>query len=148
MFPFKSSKSSNSEYFWHVILFLSYPLVYLVSIITLKYIWISDFSLSDREIIILWLATFRLTRLFVYDQITNFIREPLKSYKNWLWKSLSELLNCPWCTSVWSALIIYYIYKIDTMFLWLIYILALAWIVWFLQLIYKLLARYSDIIKQ
>lgn len=77
-----------------------------------------------EAIIIIGLASFRLTRLIVFDKITEFIRAPFfdemvdgdevylvvkpTGIRRWV----GELLNCYWCTGVWvsSALLIGYFY--------------------------------------
>ncbi|TYR79490.1 DUF1360 domain-containing protein [Priestia megaterium] len=73
------------------------------------------------------LATFRLTRLIVFDKITAFIRKPfheiveekdeegndvtyLKIKGTGLRKWIGELLSCYWCTGMWCAIAIYFSY--------------------------------------
>jgi hypothetical protein len=72
-------------------------------------------------------ATFRLTRLIVFDKITTFIRKPFhkivedqdeegnrityleikgKGLRRWI----GELLSCYWCTGIWCAVGIYFSY--------------------------------------
>ncbi|WP_415761303.1 DUF1360 domain-containing protein [Priestia megaterium] len=72
-------------------------------------------------------ATFRLTRLIVFDKITAFIRKPFhkivedqdeegnrityleikgKGLRRWI----GELLSCYWCTGIWCAVGIYFSY--------------------------------------
>ncbi len=84
-----------------------------------------DFSFM--ELIVLALASFRLTRLVVYDTITNFIRKPfseetqelnekgeIETYiilkKGGIRGFIGELLNCYWCMGVWSSIILIIIY--------------------------------------
>lgn len=75
------------------------------------------------DFILLSLASFRLTRLIVYDKITAFLRKPFfdeieekndkgeteiyiipkkTGFKGWM----GELLSCYWCTGIWSAIVI------------------------------------------
>lgn len=73
------------------------------------------------ELLIISLATFRLTRLIVFDKITEFIRAPFfeeetdinadgeeEVYyvpkKGIFTNFIGELLSCYWCTGVWTAL--------------------------------------------
>ncbi|GGA80936.1 DUF1360 domain-containing protein [Ornithinibacillus halotolerans] len=75
------------------------------------------------EFTILILATFRLTRLIVFDKITSLIRKPfhqeieeidsdgeLISYieikGNGLRAWIGELLSCYWCTGIWCAAVL------------------------------------------
>jgi hypothetical protein len=79
---------------------------------------------SILDFILLSLATFRLTRLFVFDNITQFLRKPfIHEYEERLEdgtietyievkgtgirKFVGELLSCYWCTGVWCAAIMY-----------------------------------------
>ncbi|MCH1626248.1 DUF1360 domain-containing protein [Fredinandcohnia quinoae] len=76
------------------------------------------------EFILFSLATFRLTRLIVYDSITSFIRHPfheivdtvlpdgtIESYlqikgsgiRRWI----GELLSCYWCTGIWCSFFLF-----------------------------------------
>ena len=75
------------------------------------------------DFIILALASFRLTRLIVFDKITAFLRKPffeeieekneageveiyIVPKKTGLRGWLGELLSCYWCTGIWIAIII------------------------------------------
>jgi Protein of unknown function (DUF1360) len=76
------------------------------------------------ELIIFAFASFRLTRLFVFDKITAFIRHPFhkeveevdddgnveiyiemkgSALRAWI----GELLSCYWCTGVWCSAFLY-----------------------------------------
>ncbi|MFB6465361.1 DUF1360 domain-containing protein [Cytobacillus sp. Hz8] len=76
------------------------------------------------DFILLALASFRLTRLIVYDKITAFLRAPFfdemeeenesgekEIYfvpkKTPIRGFIGELLGCYWCTGIWSAMILY-----------------------------------------
>jgi hypothetical protein len=73
------------------------------------------------DFIILALACFRLTRLIVFDKITEFLRQPffdeveeetedgtLEVYylpkSTPIKKFIGELLSCYWCTGVWISM--------------------------------------------
>lgn len=78
------------------------------------------FGISLIDLLILVLASFRLTHLIVFDTITSFIRNPflLVSYEadvtgqlvrnvqvkgTGLRRWIGELLSCHWCVGVWVA---------------------------------------------
>ncbi|MFS0865184.1 DUF1360 domain-containing protein [Fredinandcohnia sp. 179-A 10B2 NHS] len=84
--------------------------------------------MSLFDFLILSLASFRLTRLLVYDKITEFIRRPfhdiieeelpdgtIEEYiqikGTGIRKWIGELLSCHWCTGVWSAGFLYVVYE-------------------------------------
>ena len=112
-------------HFWHTAfsLFFFLAAVFAVAHLNSKDLlptWIPVF-----DFILLTLATFRLTRLFVYDSITAFIRgwfygQPKTTFLG----TLSTLINCPWCMGLWFAFFLAYVYFL-TPFAWF-FILALA----------------------
>ncbi len=76
---------------------------------------------SWLHFVILILASFRLTNLIMYDQITSFIRDPFLSVtteedesgemthkveiKGTGWRYwIGMLLSCHWCMGIWSSL--------------------------------------------
>jgi hypothetical protein len=80
-------------------------------------------KISFLYLIILSLASFRLTRLIVFDKITEFLRNPFfdeieeknedggieiyympkgKGFK----KFVGELLSCYWCTGIWTSAVL------------------------------------------
>lgn len=84
-------------------------------------------TISTFEFILLCLATFRFTRLIVFDSITIFLRKPFHEMieetdeegqvatylhikgdglKYWI----GELLSCYWCVGVWVSIFIVILY--------------------------------------
>lgn len=78
-------------------------------------------ELTWLELLIIVLASFRLTRLLVYDQITQYIRAPFFNEVEELDEAghteiylvpkdkgirgfLGQLLSCHWCTGIWSSI--------------------------------------------
>jgi hypothetical protein len=80
-------------------------------------------NIDFLTLIVLGLACFRLTRLFVFDKITEFLRKPFfdeieeenedgtvevyflpKSTP--IKKFIGELLSCYWCTGVWISTVV------------------------------------------
>lgn len=82
---------------------------------------------SWLDLCLLVFASFRLTRLIVYDTITEFLRSPFHStveetlsdgsteiyieikgsgLKYWI----GDLLSCHWCTGVWCTALLYTAY--------------------------------------
>ncbi|MDB5225752.1 MAG: hypothetical protein JWL87_704 [Candidatus Adlerbacteria bacterium] len=87
-------------------------------------------------------AAFRVTRLVVYDKITRWFRElfaETRSYeKDGTWyvevkphvsgfrSTVYDLLNCPWCIGVWSALVVTFCYFVFPWAWSVVFFLALA----------------------
>ncbi|MBU8877489.1 DUF1360 domain-containing protein [Bacillus sp. FJAT-29790] len=84
-------------------------------------------DISFMELLILALASFRLTRLLLYDKITEFMRNPffdeiqetnekgetevyLIPKKGGIRGFLGKLLSCHWCTGIWSSLLLSILY--------------------------------------
>ncbi|MED3572355.1 DUF1360 domain-containing protein [Cytobacillus praedii] len=101
-------------------------------------------SISFMELLILALASFRLTRLLVYDKITEFIRRPffeeleeinkdgeaeiyLVPKKGAILGFFGNLLSCYWCTGVWVSIFLCVLYLYNTPFtLPILLVLAVA----------------------
>ncbi|GLB58935.1 DUF1360 domain-containing protein [Cytobacillus sp. NCCP-133] len=84
-------------------------------------------DITPMELVILSLASFRLTRLIVFDKISEFIRSPfieeveekneegeaeiyLVVKEGRIRSFFGELLSCYWCTGVWSAVLLCSLY--------------------------------------
>lgn len=120
----------------------------------------TSISLFDSVVIVL--ATFRLTRLFVYDKITRFIRDAFQHAEeeytqegvtyfrkversNGPLRTAYELLVCPWCFSVWAALFVTFAYFLDTDLFWLpIYILAISGVASAIQIFVNMLGWIAE----
>jgi hypothetical protein len=105
---------------------------------------IEKMNIDLLTFIILGLACFRLTRLIVFDKITEFLRQPFfdeiteenedgtvevyylpKSTS--IKKFIGELLSCYWCTGVWisAAVVTGYLF-LPHLFVPIILVLAVA----------------------
>lgn len=90
-------------------------------------------DISSMELLLISLASFRLTRLIVFDKITEFLRAPFfeeeteigedgeeeiyyvprkEPFRNFF----GELLSCYWCTGIWSTLAICMFYFLSPQF--------------------------------
>ncbi|RFU64106.1 DUF1360 domain-containing protein [Peribacillus glennii] len=95
-------------------------------------------------LILLGLASFRLTRLIVFDKITEFLRSPffdeieeiaedgtsevyLIPKKTGLKRWLGELLSCYWCTGIWVSMFLAALHLFGPTFGdYIIFVLAIA----------------------
>lgn len=103
------------------------------------------------QFLILSLATFRLTRLMVYDKITAFFREQfwdvvevrgkrvLEKPQRGPRRTIADLLSCPWCIGMWMGATVVFFYHL-TLFAWFpIMFLAVAGLGSLLQIATNLL---------
>ncbi|WP_062351990.1 DUF1360 domain-containing protein [Bacillus kwashiorkori] len=87
-------------------------------------------DLNILTVIILGLASFRLTRLIVFDKITEFVRRPFFDeviekaengqeevylvVKEGGWKRwIGELLSCYWCTGIWASIFLVLLFLLN-----------------------------------
>jgi len=105
-------------------------------------------TLSILDLIVLGLATFRAVHLLTFDKIFDFVREsfmdkvngeyvkPTRGFRH----MLSELLECLWCTGMWSAVIILTLYLLSPAGKFIVWTLAIAGIGSMLQIASKRVA--------
>ncbi|PIT90971.1 sporulation protein [Candidatus Kaiserbacteria bacterium CG10_big_fil_rev_8_21_14_0_10_49_17] len=122
-------------------------------------------GLSVFEFFLLSLAAFRLTRLFVYDKITQFIRDWFlrkevlagedgelvivrRKYVQGPLRTASELLECPWCFGVWAAACVLFFYFITPLSVPVILLLAIAGVATFFQLLATMVGWRAERLKQ
>ena len=99
-------------------------------------------SVPPFDALIMSFAAFRITRLVVYDKITRWFRElfaetrtvekdgvnyvEIRTLPNGFRHTIYDLLNCPWCIGIWSALIVVFCYFVFAWAWSVIFFLALA----------------------
>jgi hypothetical protein len=83
-------------------------------------------SVSPFDALIMTFATFRITRLVVYDRITLWFRELFVDRKSGLLTVVADLLQCPWCIGIWAALAVVFFYFVFSWAWSVIFFLALA----------------------
>lgn len=122
----------------------------------------TSIALFDSVLIIL--ATFRLTRLFVYDKITQFIRDwfihkAVVEGENELIivrqniasgprRTIHELLACPWCFGMWSGFVVGFFFFLTPLAWFPILVLAVSGVATFLQLLSNMVGWRAERLKQ
>jgi len=92
-------------------------------------------GISPLGFAIVSLATFRLIRLFVYDDVTSYIHDYLRKYENGPQKALKNLLSCPWCTGMWMALLVAFLYFFSPLTWFFVLVIAIAGAGTFIELV-------------
>lgn len=116
------------------------------------------------DVLLMSLATFRLTRLMVYDKITRWVRElfvkrtlveqdgvmwvKLTPHRYGAFRTIHELFGCPWCISVWAALIVVFSYYVFTWGFIMMLILAISGIGSLFQIIANLVGWKAELLKE
>ena len=83
-------------------------------------------SVSPFDALLMALASFRITRLVVYDKISRWFRDLFQHAERGILRTIRELLACPWCIGFWSALVIVVAYFIFPWAWSIIFFLAVA----------------------
>jgi hypothetical protein len=137
----------TDQYFWNVIFIIFYVMVLVMAVIILDTearMPYTDLRLFD--LILITLASFRMTRLFVYDGMTKFIREQFydaKIVRNKVTlvkpvtgprRTLADLMSCPWCFGVWATTTVLFFYLLTSYAMLPILILALSGVATYMQL--------------
>lgn len=125
---------------------------------TEAYIAWHDFAVFDY--LVVTLATWRLTRLFVYDSITRFVREQfmdvvksgrgyrLEKPKSGPRRLLAELFSCPWCCSVWAGTFVVFFYVLTPYAVYPLVVLAVSAVASFMQLLANLVGHNAERAKK
>lgn len=151
----------TNQYFWSVVFSLFFlVLVVLGAIILETEARTPLVELTLTDYLLITLATWRLTRLFVYDHLTRFLREQFFDIVKVGKKSeltipkagprrvLAELVSCPWCMSIWLGASVIFIYSVSTYAYYPILILAVSAVASWLQLTTNLIGNHAERVKR
>jgi hypothetical protein len=151
----------TDQYFWNVVFLLFFVLLVIMGAIILETesrISITDLELTDY--VLITLASWRLTRLFVYDGVTKFLREQfwdlkksgrgykLEKPKVGPRRTLADLFDCPWCFGTWAAASVTFFYLITSYAVFPVVVLAIAGVATFLQIFTNLVGNKAEQLKQ
>jgi hypothetical protein len=131
-------KMKDDQNFWNFwLLMLSVVLLILELWILAEYATLPT-SIGLFDALLITLASFRLTRLFVYDSIMHFVRDwflvreisftdtevvvTRRKHPSGFMRAMSDLFSCPWCCGLQIAMLVVFFY----------YLTPLSWIVIFM----------------
>jgi hypothetical protein len=150
----------TDQYFWNFVFSIFFLVLVIMGAIILETearIPLTDLELVDY--VLITLASWRLTRLFVYDAITKFFREQflevkkvgrgysLEKPKTGPKRTVADLMSCPWCFGVWATALITFFYLITPYFVYPVIFLALSAVATFLQLLSNLVGHKAELLK-
>lgn len=140
----RTIRLKDDQNVWNLIFSALYALLLILSLwyfyavyhLTPRYMSVWDFLLIS-------LAIFRITRLVVYDKITQFLRDAFMRsrelvgddgetyieripYRGGFMRTISDLLACPWCTGMWAALVVVFAYYATPFAMYPILLLAVS----------------------
>jgi Protein of unknown function (DUF1360) len=135
-----SEEPNSQQKFWNFMATLFYILLVVLLGFGLKHKGVNIEQIRIWEVFLLALASYRLTRILVFDKIFKFFRDFIRSKSNlYVFYVVKEILGCPWCAGVWVALVnvaIYFLVPFGNLF---IYLLAVAGIASFFVILVNLL---------
>ncbi|HEX8974601.1 MAG TPA: DUF1360 domain-containing protein [Patescibacteria group bacterium] len=134
----------NNQHFWHFVSMSAYAIISVAMVFTLWALGKLPTHISVFNFSLLSLATFRLTRLFVYDTVADFIRDYFSETQSGPKKSMHDLLDCPWCTGIWAALLISFFFFLTPLAYPFIIFLSVAGFGTFIQFLINLIMRANN----
>ena len=150
----------TDQYFWNLVFSIFFLVLVIMGTIILDTearIPFSELTLVDFTLITL--SAFRLTRLFMYDQITKWFREQFydlrKVGKGYVLekpvtgprRTIADLLSCPWCLGMWLAAMVTFFYLITPLVYYLAIFLSVSAVATSLHLIFSLIDAQTKKIK-
>lgn len=152
----------NEQYVWQVVFLAFFVLVVLDGVFILEDIGYRPVGpVTPFEFVILALATYRLTRLVVYDSVTAFFRDQFFDAKKGKRgevvfekpargprRTLAELVGCPWCFGMWAGATVLFFFFL-TPYAWFpLLLLAVAGVGTFIQLAANFVGWKAERMKQ
>ena len=123
----KNERKHQSWNFWSAFVFFG-AVVLVGYLLEKKGVEIEEITLKEAIVIIL--ASYRMTRILVFEKIFKYFRDVLKERENiYVIRTLSSIITCPWCAGVWVTLTIIVFYYLVPYGNLLAYVLAMAGIV-------------------
>ena len=128
--------------FWSAFVFLS--AVFLVGYL-LKKKGVDIEAMTFKQALVLILASYRMTRIIVFEKIFKYFRNVLKKRENYyVIGTIHSMITCPWCAGVWVTLVIVALYFLVPYGILLVYVLALAGVASMVILVSNLLHMYTE----
>ncbi len=100
----KTSEQGKTWNFWATLFFILCVIGLGIGL-QWKGIATEDFTLGNITLMVL--ATYRLTRILVFDKIFKLFRDFFRTHQRlYVFFVIKEIITCPWCAGVWVALTI------------------------------------------
>lgn len=150
----------TDQYFWNFVFMVFFIVLIIMGTIILDgeaRIPLSELTLTDY--VLVTLASWRLTRLFVYDAITKFFREQffdvvkvgktfkLEKPKVGPRRTLADLLTCVWCFGMWASATVIFFYLLTPYAIFPVIFLAVGAVASFLQILSNLIGHKAEQLK-
>ena len=138
----RSERKHQAWNFWSAFFF--FGVVVLVGYL-LRQKGINLENISFKEALVIVLASYRMTRILVFEKIFKYLRDVFKRREDlYLIGTLSSIITCPWCAGVWVTLIIFVFYYLVPFGVVLVYVLALSGVASMVILLSNLLHMWTE----
>lgn len=138
----RSERKHQAWNFWSAFFFFG-AVVLVGYLLKHKRIYLEDINFKEATVIVL--ASYRMTRILVFEKIFKYFRDVLKRREDlYLIGTLSSIITCPWCAGVWVTLIIVVFYYLVPFGVVLVYVLALSGVASMIILISNLLHMWTE----
>lgn len=156
----------NDQNIWSIFFTLVYAAAFVWGLLLLKNVnGELPTSIPLFDLILIILAAFRLTRLFVYDHIARFVRDLFLDKEEYIGargavmvkrmdpisgprRTINELLQCPWCFGMWAGLVVPFFYFLTPYAWFVILALAIAGVATFIQLLANMIGWNAEFTKR
>ncbi|MFO7933380.1 MAG: DUF1360 domain-containing protein [Bacteroidales bacterium] len=102
-------------------------------------------DMTFREAVVIILASFRMTRIVVFEKIFKYLRDVIKKKEDYyVIGTIRSIITCPWCLGVWTTLVMIIFYYLVPYGDLLTYVLALAGIATLIILLSNLLHMWTE----
>jgi len=138
----RSERKHQAWNFWSAFFF--FGVVVLVGYL-LRQKGINLENISFKEALVIVLASYRMTRILVFEKIFKYLRDVFKRREDlYLIGTLSSIITCPWCAGVWVTLLIFVFYYLVPFGVVLVYVLALSGVASMVILLSNLLHMWTE----
>lgn len=150
----------TDQYFWSLVFSGFFIILIVMAAIILE--TESRIPLSELELVdyvLITLASWRLTRLFLCDAITKFFREQfwdvkkvgksnqLEKPKTGPRRMIADLLDCTWCFGLWATATVTFFYLLSAYMVFPVILLALSAVASWLHIFTNLVGHKAEQLK-
>jgi hypothetical protein len=138
-----SERKHQAWNFWSAFVF--FGLIVLVSYLMRR----QGFDIEDmtfKEAVVIVLASYRSTRVLVFEKIFKYFRDVLKKRKDFLViGTVHSIVTCPWCAGMWMSLIMVVFYYLVPFGDVLCFVMALAGIASLITIISNMMQMNAEL---
>lgn len=154
----------DDQNFWNFWLLVLSVVLLVIELWILAEFGTLPVSIGIFDAALITLATFRLTRLFVYDSIMHFVRDwflirnvtitdqevlvARRKYPSGFRRAMSDLFSCPWCFGLQAAMLVVFFYYLSPLSWIVILMFAVGGVATFIQLMANAIGWKAEYLKR